>query len=223
VIWLPAASSSTSLTHSDDALCAERVAEFIRCWPPGTAAIEHIAIRSRHLFLAQMHARLPFFRELREVFIVPWRGMQWPQLLRPFLRLSSLSLLVAPATADWLPAVLECATLEDFDLSHAEFSAAELQLLVRALPRLSSLSISHCRLESVSPLAEAHALTSLALVSCDKPGSSAVDWLPLLPPLPLLAYLTVSSPAEPEADRAQRSAALLERMPRLVGGNLSFQ
>jgi len=96
-------------------------------------------------------------------------------------------------------------------------------LLVRALPRLSSLSISHCRLESVSPLAEAHALTSLALVSCDKPGSSAVDWLPLLPPLPLLAYLTVSSPAEPEADRAQRSAALLERMPRLVGGNLSFQ
>jgi len=131
---------------------------------------------------------------------------------------------MALASAVWLPDLLQYgAALESLEISPDNLAAAELQSLVRALPRLSSLSISHCRLEAVSPLVEARALTSLGLFSCGQLGSyDAMDWRPLLPPLPLLRALSVTSPVESEAERAQHRAAVLERMPRLAAVNLHF-
>jgi len=231
--------SMASGSHSDwDALQA-----FLSARPADAAPIQELDLEQAEMYESEWKIIKPIASLTRLNPFVLWRHEQlWAELPRALPQLRSLHITTVPPRTGctvWLPAVTQCPQLTDLHVNGQNLTAAQLQELVDALPLLSTLRLDYCTLESLAPLASAHALTSLTIVGChseqpriagaesERPKPKApTDWRPLLPPLPALRRLVIKQSTKydpPVCDDTEEStarrAALLSRMPLLAAVN----
>ena len=145
--------------------------------------------------------------------------------LASFRRLTSLWLspdvvsgLIELSSANYLPALVQCTSLERLVLGSTTLSAAQMQLVARSLHKLTLLHLVSVRL----PLESLACLASLpldtALFDCTPLEGAFATVRPHLPALASLTKLTLWDPEEhrlPAAAVADLNAALLARCPKL--------